>query len=129
MHNQEQQFKLSFPGDYVRVTCSGILNKNAYLDLITLLQDGAAKWNGITRYFVDIRGAIHNISVLEQYELAVIAAEKWANFRAVTLVKSDMVLTGLYENTANNRGLKTLVTGDEAQALEWLLVGLEKPKP
>jgi hypothetical protein len=114
-------FEFSVLENHVRITCSGIMDKSAYLVLIPLLEAGEARWNGITRYLVDISGASHKLTVLDQYELAALAAEKLPRLKVATLVKNDLLLTGLYENAANNRGLKTLVIGDEEKALAWLL--------
>ncbi len=97
------------------------MDKEGFVDLVRVVGEAGAQAGGVKRCLVDLRQAESRITTLDRYDLAALAAEKLPAFKMATLVREKQAQNNLYENAANNRGLKSLVTDNETAALEWLL--------
>lgn len=70
---------------------------------------------------VDLRNAQSAVTNFDRVELATRSAHELPALRMATIAKKLSVDSKLYENATNNRGLRTLITENESEAVAWLV--------
>jgi len=82
----------------------------------------AASTHGLRKILIDIRTVVGPISALARYEAGETAAKLQREPIRLVVLGSETHLwpDRFFENVANNRGVKTFVTTDMAEALRWL---------
>jgi hypothetical protein len=95
-----------------------------HTQLADMLKDifAASSRLGLRKILIDSRTLEGEISLMARYDLGRIAAELQREpIRLAFVVSEDQIWPDRFgENVANNRGVRTKVSTDMAEALEWL---------
>jgi len=107
--------------DRLHAVASGLFD---HAQLAAALTDifAASSKHGLYRIIIDATALEGEISLMARYDLGRMAAELQREPVRLAIVGSEAQVwpDRFGENVANNRGVKTKVTTDVAEALEWL---------
>lgn len=106
---------------YIRFTCEGVMEKGHFLILLDEVKKAFAENGNYSCCLVDLRNAQSAVTNFDRVELATRSAHELPALRMATIAKKLSVDSKLYENATNNRGLRTLITENESEAVAWLV--------
>ena len=105
---------------YIRFTCEGVMEIGQFMTLLDEVKKAFAENGNYSCCLVDLRNAQSAVSTFDRVDLATRSAHELPAIRMATIAKKLSADSKLYENATNNRGLRTLITEDESEALAWL---------
>jgi hypothetical protein len=112
--------------DHLYVTSSGLFNHRSLPEMMKEIFVAGAKYKQ-RKILLDIRPLQGEISLLARYEFGTIMADLQRDpIEIAVLGRNDQIWPDRFaENVANNRGVRTKVITDMAEAAEWLKVKLQ----
>ena len=115
------QIEIEPQSDHLHVVVSGSFNHAQLADAVKDIFAASYRHN-LRKILIDSRTLEGKISVKARYDAGRIAAElQRQTVRLAIVASEDQVWPDRFlENVANNRGVRTKVTTDMAEALEWL---------
>lgn len=119
MNLQDPRFEASEEGDCLFIVYRDEINlkKQVLLvDAIARLADA----KGLRKVIVDTRGNPVNFTLLDRHEAAIYAAGKFGARLAVAYIIDKEQLTGIVEDTAQNRGGNLRIFTEEGPARMWI---------
>jgi hypothetical protein len=106
--------------DYLRVTLTGRFPAAESRELLLMIRARAEEF-ARTRLLVDALGMGPPRIEFHRYLMGELIAEIFRSKYKIAVVYFPELINKFAENVATNRGAHVLVTGSEAQALEWLM--------
>ena len=116
-------FKIEPQPDHLRTVVSGSFDHARLADTLQEIFAASSR-HGLRKILIDIRTLEGDISLLARYDAGRIVAELQREPVRLTFVATeDQIWPDRFgENVANNRGVRTKVTTDLAEALQWLML-------
>jgi hypothetical protein len=108
--------------EYLEVIFTGERSFQAFDDLLEKVYE-SCKRNGTTKILLDVREAKGKWKDVDRFRVGEKAAHLFVASYVILVIDEKEQINKLAENTAYNRGVKTLVTDDKRAGLDWLLKG------